>query len=114
MFHHQLAVLPILRKHMDRTVHRGGGPYTVNVSWTSRSDPFRNSWGPSYRQVLDPSDWDASRFMHTTGQSGHPASPHYADLIDSWLTCESIPLAFSEEALDEVAAEVQILQPATD
>jgi penicillin G amidase len=111
VFHHQLAALPVLRRLLDRSVPRDGGPYTVNVAWSSSSAPFRNHWGPSYRQVLDPSDWDASRFMHTTGQSGHPASPHYDDLIESWLHCRSIPLAFTDQAVEEVTSRVQILMP---
>jgi penicillin G amidase len=36
------------------------------------------------RMVVDLSDLDNSRAIHTTGQSGHPYHRHYTDLIDDW------------------------------
>lgn len=30
--------------------------------------------------------------MHTTGQSGHPASPHYDDMIAAWLAGRYHPM----------------------
>ena len=32
-----------------------------------------------------------------TGQSGHPASPHYDDLIDAWIAGRTNPVALSPE-----------------
>ena len=42
-------------------------------------------WGPVYRMVADLGD-PASRWQLTTGQSGHPGSPHYDDMIEGWRT----------------------------
>jgi acyl-homoserine lactone acylase PvdQ len=35
--------------------------------------------------IADPTDPDRSRWQAFTGQSGHPASPHYDDLQVDWL-----------------------------
>ena len=40
--------------------------------------------GPSYRQVVDLSRLAASRFVHTTGQSGNVFAPGYRDLLPEW------------------------------
>jgi penicillin amidase len=40
---------------------------------------------------------------HTVGQSGHPASPHFADLVELWGSGKHHPLPFSREAVEAVA-----------
>jgi penicillin amidase len=58
---------------------------------------------PSWRQILDPSDWDASVGTHTVGQSGNPESPHFNDLFELWSTGEYHPLPFSRQAVEAAA-----------
>jgi penicillin amidase len=53
----------------------------------------------AYRQIFDLGDWDAGRFILPTGQSGHPGSPHYDDMIRAWRAGRYCPLLFSEEAI---------------
>jgi len=110
-FDHQFGSVPIIGKLLNRRTHTGGGPYTANIAPYSFSRPFHTAWGPSYRQVLDPSDWDRSTFIHTTGQSGHPASEHYDDFIPRWKGCRTIPMAFSPEAVDAVQRHWMLLTP---
>jgi penicillin amidase len=52
---------------------------------------------PGYRQVFDLADWDRARALVVPGQSGHPASRHYADLVRPWLRGELVPLLWSRE-----------------
>jgi penicillin amidase len=66
---------------------------------------------PSWRQVLDLSDWDASIGTHTVGQSGNPASPHFADLLPLWAKGEHHPMPFSREAVERHAASTLRLAP---
>ncbi|MGH2981600.1 MAG: penicillin acylase family protein, partial [Solirubrobacterales bacterium] len=40
-----------------------------------------------------PTDPDRSRWQMFTGQSGHPASPHYDDLQKDWLEGRTQPIA---------------------
>jgi penicillin G amidase len=70
----------------------GGDEETV---WMTAGDlqlPFglvRTS--ATYRQVLDVGDWDRSTAVLSTGQSGQPTGPHYADMIDCGVRVSSIP-----------------------
>ncbi len=58
------------------------------------------AFSASYRQIVDLADWDASRAVHTTGQSGHPASKHYDDMIQLWLRGELHPMLWSREQVE--------------
>ena len=43
--------------------------------------------------VADPAAPERSRWQTFTGQSGHPASPHYDDLQAAWLAGRTQPMA---------------------
>ncbi len=55
---------------------------------------------PSWRQIIDLSDLDASVGTHTVGQSGNPASPHFKDLFPLWSTGQYHPLPFTRAAVE--------------
>lgn len=40
--------------------------------------------GPSYRQIIDFADLPASRYVHTTGQSGNPFERGYRNFLPLW------------------------------
>ncbi|MBA2382523.1 MAG: penicillin acylase family protein, partial [Chloroflexi bacterium] len=63
---------------------------------------------PSYRLSIDMKDFDGARIVQTTGQSGNPFDRHYGDLIDEWLTGNTVALPFSVSAVS--AATVETLQ----
>jgi penicillin amidase len=90
----------------------GGDEQTV---WMTASDlqlPFglvRTS--ATYRQVLDVGDWDRSTAVLSTGQSGQPSSPHYADMIDLWREGEQHPMLWTRPAVDAEAAATLWLRP---
>ena len=74
--------------------------------------PFAaNSFMVSYRQLFDLGDWDSARFILPTGQSGHPGSPHYDDMLESWRKVEYRPLPFSRRAVEAAAEETITLVP---
>lgn len=54
------------------------------------------------------SDWQNSRFMHTTGQSGNFLSRHYDNLIERHQAVEYLPMPFGRE---NVSGTVLVLQP---
>jgi penicillin amidase len=71
----------------------GGGHETVNaVGFVPHEGSFTGIYGPSYRLLADLADPDASLWQHMTGQSGHPGSPHYDDLVDAWLEGRANPV----------------------
>jgi penicillin G amidase len=66
---------------------------------------------PSWRQIVDLSDIDASIGVNTTGQSENPASPHFNDQVPLWGASEYHPLPFSRAAVEAQAASRLVLVP---
>lgn len=90
----------------------GGGEIVNATSWAADRGSFEVGSLPSMRMIVDLSDFDNSRTIHTTGQSGHPFSPHYGDMIDPWRNIENKPMLFSREAVELGTANRLILNPA--
>jgi penicillin amidase len=84
---------PLLRKLLNRSLRAGGAQETVSQIAYDPNDPYKAVWAPSWRMVADPTDPDRSRWQMFTGQSGHPASPHYDDLQARWLEGRTQPMA---------------------
>jgi penicillin amidase len=83
---------PLLRKLLNRRLRAGGAQETVSQIAYDPNNPYRAVWAPSWRMVADPTDPDRSRWQMFTGQSGHPASPHYDDLQPDWLEGRTQPM----------------------
>jgi penicillin amidase len=66
---------------------------------------------PSYRLSIDMADLDGAQIVQTTGQSGNPFDRHYGDLIDDWLTGQTVPLPFTLSAVSESTVETLQLVP---
>jgi penicillin G amidase len=92
-FSHALGANPLLGRAFNRTLHPGGAQETVAQIAYDPGDPFHAIWAPSWRMVADPVDPGRSMWQAFTGQSGHPASPHYDDLQPRWLAGELQPMA---------------------
>jgi penicillin amidase len=103
---------------IENQVNRG--PFTMSgtgtavnaTGWSPGSGDFAIRTGPSQRHIYDLSNWDNSLAMHTTGQSGHPASQHYDDMIDSWRFVEYRPMVWTREAVEAATVNCLILNPA--
>lgn len=104
-------------QQIEAIVNRGplplsGGSEIVNSSsWSTSSEDFTTAHGVSERVIYDLSDWDKSLAINTTGQSGHPFSSHYSDMIDSWRFIEYAPLLYSRERVESEAVSTLILTP---
>jgi penicillin amidase len=114
-FHHPLGA----KKPLDQIFNRGPYPYggDTNTVWQAAFVPTlpitpEGGFTASYRQIIDVADWDASRAVHTTGQSGHPASRHYDDMIPMWLAGEYHPMLWSRGAVEANLDATLILEPA--
>ncbi|HEV7770454.1 MAG TPA: penicillin acylase family protein [Solirubrobacterales bacterium] len=83
---------PLLRRLLNRRLRAGGAQETVSQIAYDPNDPYKAVWAPSWRMVADPADPDRSRWQMFTGQSGHPASPHYDDLQADWLEGRTQPM----------------------
>jgi penicillin amidase len=83
---------PFFAKIFNRRLDVGGGQETVaQVGWDP-NDPFTAIWAPCWRMVADPVRPENSRWQAFTGQSGHPASPHYDDLQPDWKEGRTQPM----------------------
>jgi penicillin G amidase len=83
---------PLLRRLLNRRLRAGGAQETVSQIAYDPNDPYRAVWAPSWRIVADPTAPERSRWQMFTGQSGHPASPHYDDLQADWLEGRTQPM----------------------
>lgn len=103
---------------IEDTVNTGavatsGGTAIVNAtSWNASSDNgMVVSSLPSMRMILDFSDFGNNRTIHTTGQSGHPMSENYSDMVDQWRMIEYNPMLSDEADVEANASSTLILQP---
>jgi len=104
---HPLGAVPALRWLFDRgPLAIGGDANTINPGGVSAHEPLGAvQFIASLRFAVEIDDWDNARIVLPGGQSGHPLSPHYDDLLAYWLRGETVPLAWSPPAVDQVAAE---------
>lgn len=111
-FAHPLAAHPVAGDTIPplATTARGGGCDTVGNTGYSPRD-FVQDVGATTRLVVDVGAWDESVAMNAPGQSGDPASAHYADLLPRWSTDESVPLLFTRKAVDAATERRIVLRP---
>ncbi len=101
---------------IESLVNRGpfpadGGPSVINANSWSWSRPAAVTGHPSMRMIVDMSDFEASRSVIPTGQSGHPGHKHYDDQIELWLNGETHAMLWGRDAVEAAAVETLILQP---
>jgi penicillin G amidase len=107
---------------IDRLLRLSRGPIPIGGDTDTVAQAGVNPWHPydaaaftvSYRQLVDLADWDKARFCLPTGQSGHPGSPHYDDMLDAWRSFGYRPLPFTRAAVDAQAEERIKLRPAVE
>jgi penicillin G amidase len=73
-----------LRPLLSRSVANGGDWSTVNVGPVAADAPFEQRNVPGYREIIDLSPANDSRFLDAVGQSGHFLSSHYDDFLTDW------------------------------
>jgi penicillin amidase len=82
--HPLMTAAPLLNTLYDARVSIGGSADTIAVGAYWHGNGFTAVHGPSARAVFDLSDLDRSRFVLAPGQSAHPLSRHYRDLVARW------------------------------
>ncbi len=105
--HRVYSHLPLLDRISDLSVPSSGGFYTLDRGGgfeAPQETPFARTHGAGFRGLYDLADPEKSRFMITTGESGHIFSPHYRDLVPLWNNVKSITLTGSEEDLRKAGA----------
>lgn len=97
-FRHPLDRIRIFRMLFNR------GPFpfpgdgeSVNRGTFAFSDPYRVTMAASLRHIMDFSDVGVTLGIHTTGQSGNPASRHYDDFVERWRNGSYVSLMMNEQ-----------------
>jgi penicillin G amidase len=110
---HALGAAPGIGKFLNRGPFETGGDVDTicmgNLPRAFAAQPYYVA--PSYRQILDTSDWNKSRSIHPTGQSGHVAAKHYADFVQPWLNIEYHAMPWNRTAVEEATAQRLTLTP---
>ena len=94
VFRHPLAITAAARRRFDI------GPLTPSSPRAA-----------AFAIAFDPSDWDRSTAIAAPGQSESPDSAHYADLARLWASGGSIPLPFTDAAVQRAAESTLVLVP---
>jgi penicillin amidase len=114
-FRHPLfARVPLLRDLVGFRVATDGDYYTVNRGASRLGDgrePFAHVHGAGYRAIYDLADLSRSRFIVTPGQSGHPLSRHWGDLVGDWADGRHITLTGGRNALRAAGGSRLVLAP---
>lgn len=109
--HSVMDSFPVINLLFNRGAYQtAGGNSIVNATaWSS--DSYQVNWLPSMRMVVDLSDLSNSLTVHTTGQSGHTFSGHYADMVDLWRLIEYYPMYWDRADIEANAEAHLRLEP---
>jgi len=89
----------------------GGSGETVNNTAHGGGPAFRAINIATYRQIIDLADVNNSLFIIPPGNSGHVASPHYADHLEDYLAVRYRPLLWEWSRIEAEAESEQTLTP---
>jgi penicillin amidase len=85
VFPHQgLDSVGFLRPLLGRSVPSAGDWSTLNAAPVDTERPFEQTEVPGYRQIVDLSPANDSRFLDAVGESGHFLSTHYDEFLEDW------------------------------
>jgi penicillin amidase len=101
--HSTLDTVPVLGRLLRRTIPHGGDWSTVDVGMVYAPKPFEQHSLPGYRQIVDLSTANDSRFLDAVGQSGHLLSPHYDDSLQLWATGRLRKMLMDRAAIEKGA-----------
>ncbi|WP_166358768.1 penicillin acylase family protein [Pseudomonas akapageensis] len=91
-----------LSSYLNRgPVPAGGDHTTLNTSAYHWGQDFDTWLIPAMRMVVDFGQAEPMIGLNSTGQSGNPASPHYADGIDAWLKGQYMSFPMQPQNFDK-------------
>lgn len=97
------AGLGAIKGYLDRGPYPAGGDHTtLDVSAYGWGQDFDTWLIPAMRLIVDFGQSEPMIGVNSSGQSGNPASPHYADGIDAWLKGRYVSFPFQPQNLERV------------
>ncbi len=104
IFPHQgLDSVALLRPLVSRSVPSGGDWSTVDVGAVAADHPYEQHSVAGYRQIIDLSPANDSRFADALGQSGHFLSRHYDDALSDWTHVRPRPMRMERTEIERGA-----------
>ncbi|HZR27049.1 MAG TPA: penicillin acylase family protein [Vicinamibacterales bacterium] len=102
IFPHQgLDAVAALRPLVSRSMPNGGDWSTVDVGTVAFDQKYEQHLIPGYREIIDLSPANDSRFLDAVGQSGHWLSPHYDDFLADWRNMRYRPMTMDRGRIEE-------------
>jgi penicillin amidase len=103
----------LLEKLVNRgPVPVGGSTECVNNNmWDAGTGDFSVRMIPSMRMIVDMNDFSGNISINSTGQSGHPKSPWYGDMIEPWRKGTFRPMLWTRQQADKGARHTLVLRP---
>nr|WP_288454366.1 penicillin acylase family protein [uncultured Pseudomonas sp.] len=106
----QRASIASLKGYLDRGPYPAGGDHsTLNVSAYNWGQDFDTWLIPSMRMIVDFGREEPMIGLNSTGQSGNPASPHYADGIDAWRRAQYVSFPMLQQNLEKTYGSKRLL-----
>jgi acyl-homoserine-lactone acylase len=106
----QRASINAIKGYLDRGPYAAGGDHgTLNVAAYEWGDNFDTWLIPAMRIIVDFGRAEPMIGLNSSGQSGNPASKHYADGIDAWLKGSYMSFPFRSENLDKTYGSRRLL-----
>ncbi|SFQ13100.1 acyl-homoserine-lactone acylase [Geopseudomonas sagittaria] len=106
----QRTSLAALKDYLDRGPYPAGGDHsTLNVSAWLWGKDFDTWLVPAMRMVVDFGQDEPLQALNSSGQSGNPASKHYADGIDAWLKGRYMTFPFQDRNLERAYGSQRLL-----
>jgi penicillin amidase len=112
--HQGLDAVAALRPLLSRSRPNGGDWSTVNVGAVAVDQPFEQLEIPGYRQIVDLSPANDSRFLDAVGISGHVLSKHYDSFLDDWQAVRHRPMRMDRATIERGAAGTLRLIPGSE
>lgn len=91
-----------------------GGAGTVSIGRWRHGNGYNEVHIPGYRFIIDLAAASEALTINSTGQSSHPASPHYADQMQKWAAGEYDQHRFDEQTIREAAKHKLLLVPKSE
>ncbi|WP_420875590.1 penicillin acylase family protein [Pseudomonas leptonychotis] len=106
----QRTSINAIKGYLDRGPYPAGGDHgTLNVAAYQWGQDFDTWLIPAMRIVVDFGREEPLIGLNSSGQSGNPASKHYADGIDAWLKGQYMTFPFQSRNLDKAYGSKRLL-----
>ncbi len=104
VFPHQgLDGVAALGALVSRSAPSGGDWSTVDVGSVAPDHPYEQRTVAGYREIIDLSPANDSRFIDALGESGHVLSKHYDDFLSDWAAVRHRPMRMERADIERGA-----------